>query len=251
MTLGKVLAERPTKQVYVDEAGGRIIKLMGDEYQASDVFNEAFNLACVNEAGVNAPRLLEVTRHEGKWALVHEYIPGSTLADLMKKNPGRFDEYLDRFVDIQLDMQTHTAARLALLTEKMQRKISQSGLDATARYELHTRLDSLRVHTKLCHGDFNPTNIVITKKDEAYIIDWSHATQGNASADAARTFLLFQLSGKSDVAEKYLNLFCKKSDTARQYVQKWIPIVSASQMVKGKAQERELLSKWADVVEYM
>ena len=52
------------------------------------------------------------------------------------------------------------------------------------------------------------------------------------------------------LAEKYLNLFCKKSDTAKQYVQKWIPIVAASQSLKGKPEERELLLKWADVVEY-
>ena len=52
------------------------------------------------------------------------------------------------------------------------------------------------------------------------------------------------------MAEKYLSLFCKKSDTAKQYVQKWIPIVAASQTVKGKAEEREFLSHWVNVVEY-
>ncbi len=44
--------------------------------------------------------------------------------------------------------------------------------------------------------------------------------------------------------------FCQKSDTARQYVEKWIPIVAASQSVKGKPEEREFLKKWVDVVEY-
>ena len=47
-----------------------------------------------------------------------------------------------------------------------------------------------------------------------------------------------------------LNLFCKKSDTAKQYVQKWIPIVAASQSVKGKPEEKEFLLRWADVVDY-
>ena len=66
----------------------------------------------------------------------------------------------------------------------------------------------------------------------------------------ARTYLLFSLEGRQELAEKYLTLFCKKSDTAKQYVQKWIPIVAASQSLKGKPEERELLLKWADVVEY-
>ena len=106
-------------------------------------------------------------------------------------------------------------------------------------------------HNKVCHGDFNPSNVIISDEDgKAYIIDWSHATQGNASADAARTYLLFSLSGDSAVADKYLNLFCLKSDTAKQYVQKWIPIVAASQMVKGKPEERDFLLHWVDVVDY-
>jgi hypothetical protein len=33
-------------------------------------------------------------------------------------------------------------------------------------------------------------------------------------------------------------------------VQKWIPIVAASQSVKGKPEERELLFRWVDVVDY-
>ena len=56
--------------------------------------------------------------------------------------------------------------------------------------------------------------------------------------------------GNIEGAEKYLNLFCKKSDTAKQYVQKWLPIVAASQSVKGKPEEREFLMHWVNVVEY-
>jgi hypothetical protein len=61
---------------------------------------------------------------------------------------------------------------------------------------------------------------------------------------------VFWLNGDVEGAKKYLDLFCKKSDTARQYVQKWLPIVAASQSVKGKPEERELLLSWASVVEY-
>jgi aminoglycoside phosphotransferase (APT) family kinase protein len=105
-------------------------------------------------------------------------------------------------------------------------------------------------HKKVCHGDFNPSNIIITPDDKAYILDWSHATQGNAAADAARTYLLFRLHGDEKAAEYYLKSFCKKSDTAMQYVQKWLPIVAASQSVKGKAEEREFLLGWVNVVDF-
>ena len=57
----------------------------------------------------------------------------------------------------------------------------------------------------------------------------------------ARTYLLFYLQGRSELADRYLRLFCRLSDTPRQYVQQWMPIVAASQSVKGKPEELELL----------
>lgn len=132
----------------------------------------------------------------------------------------------------------------------MERKISESDLPATTRYDLHTRLEGMPKHKKVCHGDFNPSNIIIAENGTPYVIDWSHATQGNASADVARTYLLFSLSGDKELADKYLDLFCAKSGTAKQYIQKWLPIVAASQLVKGKPEEREFLMHWASVVEY-
>jgi aminoglycoside phosphotransferase (APT) family kinase protein len=248
-----IIVEGPSKTIYRED--GKAYKVMGAEYPASDVFNEALNLAAVGETRLKVPKILEVTRVEGKWAIVWEYIEGTTLLELMKREPGRFEEHLNRFVDIQLEMHKYSATRLPILIDKMHRKIRASGLDATIRYELHTRLDSMPRHTKLCHGDFSPSNIVITGDDDAYIIDWSHASQGNASADAAQTWLIFKfyqdlLPGSPELAEKYLALFCKKSDTARQYVEKWIPIVSASQLVKGRPEEREFLLRQVNVVEY-
>lgn len=248
MKLDQIIAERPTKTVYRD--GGLAIKLFQEGYAKADILNEALNTARVEETGLNIPHLEAVTKVDGRWAIVTEYVEGRTLQELMDENPDRFDEYLNRFVDIQLEIESRTCPMLNSQKEKMHRKISQSSLDATTRYELHTRLEAMPHHNKVCHGDFNPSNVVITPDDQAYILDWAHATQGNASADAARTYLLFYLEGKADVAEKYLALFCKKSDTAKQYVQKWIPIVAASQSVKGKPEEREMLMRWADVVDY-
>ena len=244
----RVIAVRNTKIVYRD--GNRCIKLFDAEFSKADILNEALNQARVEETGLNIPKIQEVTVVEGKWAIVTEFIEGKTLAQLMEENPDKQDLYLEQFVDLQLKVHAEVCPMLNSLKDKMNRKISASSLDATTRYELHTRLESMPKHKKVCHGDFNPSNIIITEDGSAYILDWSHATQGNASADAARTYLLFMLNGKEELAKKYLKLFCKKSNTAMQYVQKWMPIVAASQSVKGNAHEREFLLSWIDVVDY-
>ncbi|MBE6729357.1 MAG: aminoglycoside phosphotransferase [Ruminococcaceae bacterium] len=248
MKFDNIIATCNNKVIYRD--GNKCIKVFNEDYSKADVLNEALNQARIEETGLKMPKILEVTMVDGKWAIVLEYISGKTLAQLMEENPDKMDEYLELLVDLQLEVHSKTSPLLNKLKDKMNRKISISELDATTRYELHTRLEGMPKHNKVCHGDFNPSNIIISDDGTPYIIDWAHATQGNASADVARTYLLFNLSGAKDIAEKYLNLFCKKSDTAKQYVQKWMPIVAASQSVKGNAHEREFLLSWVNVVDY-
>ncbi len=248
MKLELVIAERKHKKVYRD--GNYSIKVFDKDFSKSDVLNEALNQARVEETGLNIPKIIEVCSVDGNWALVSEYIEGKTLQELMDENPDKWDEYLNLFVDLQLEVHSKTSQLLTKLKDKMNRKISMTELDATTRYELHTRLESMPKHKKLLHGDFNPTNVIIREDGTPFIIDWSHATQGNASADAARTYLLFCLSGDEEKAKQYLDLFCKKSNTAKQYVQKWMPIVAASQSVKGNEEERNFLLSWVDVVDY-
>ena len=250
MTTEQIIAERPKKVIYRD--GDKTVKLFDSTYSSADVLNEALNLARVGEAGtaLHIPRLSEVSRIGGQWAIVYDYVEGESIADLMREHPGKHDEYLDLFVELQMLVHRQTVPMLSKLRDKMNRKISESGLEATVRYELHTRLEGMPRHSKLCHGDFNTANVIITPSGDPYILDWAHATQGNASADAARTYLLYCLRGEREEGERYLSLFCKKSDTARQYVEKWMPIVAASQLVKHKPEEREFLLSWVNVAEY-
>ena len=239
---------RNIKTVYRD--GDKAIKVFNEDYSKADVLNEALNQARVEETGLDIPRILEVTKLDGKWAIVSDFIEGKTMSQIMQEEPERMNELLEQFVGIQLHIHEQRAPLLTKLKDKMNRKISETSLDATTRYELHTRLEGMPKHNKVCHGDFNPSNIIITPAGKSYVIDWAHATQGNASADAARTYLLFMLKGQEQLAEQYLRLYCLRSNTAKQYVQKWLPIVAASQSVKGKPEERDFLLKWADVVEY-
>lgn len=248
MKLDNAIAVRKNKTVYRD--GDKVIKLFNEDFSKADILNESLNQSRVEETSLNIPKMLEVTKIEGKWAIVSEYIEGKTLETLMKENPEKTAEYIERLVDVQVEVLSQRVPLLNKLKDKMQAKISQTNLDATTRYELHTRLDGMPKHNKVCHGDMNPGNIIITPDDKAYVIDWSHVTQGNGAADAARTYLLFYLDGMNEAAELYLNLFCKKTDTAKQYVQKWIPIVAASQLTKGNEEEREFLLNWIDVVDY-
>ena len=217
----ELIYEGVGKKVYRD--GDRLIKSFDETYSKADILNEALNQARVEQTSLNIPKILGVSVVDGKWSVIWEFIEGETLEKMMKDHPEKEDEYLDFFVDLQIRMSKEKVPLLGHLRDKMHAKISASSYPASVRYDLHVRLDGLPRHTKLCHGDFQPSNIIITKEGTPYIIDWSHATQGNGSADAARTYLLFKLHKQDELAEKYLRLFCTKTDTAIQYVQRVLP----------------------------
>ncbi len=248
MKVDKILAERKNKKIF--RSGNYVVKEFDKDFAKSDILNEALNQARVEETGLRIPQLIEVRKIDGSWAIVFEYVEGKTLASMMEEDRGNLEKYMEKFVEIQMEIHSKRSPLLNKLKDKMNRKISQTDLDATTRYELHTRLEGMPKHNKVCHGDFNPSNIIISPEGNYYVLDWSHATQGNASADAARTYLLFSLKGDKEAAEMYMDMFCKKSDTAKQYVQQWLPIVAASQSVKGNENEREFLLNWINVVDY-
>lgn len=248
MNLNNVIAERKTKTIFRD--GDTCIKVFNHSYDKADILNEALNQARVENLGLNVPKILEVTTVDGMWAIVSEYIEGTTLSHLMRDDPEHKDSYLDMLVETQMLIHSRRCPLLSRLKDKMNRKILSADLEPVTRYELLIRLEGLPTHDKLCHGDLCPSNIIRTESGELYVIDWAHATQGNASADAARTFLTFNLSGDPETADQYLDLFCEKSGTDKRYVQKWMPIVAASQSVKGNLEERDFLLRWANVVDY-
>ena len=239
MNLDRVIAVRNNKTIYRD--GDKCIKVFNANYSKADIMNEALNQAKMEESGLSIPRLLEVSRVEDKWAIVTEYIKGKTLDRLMREQPEKKDEYLALLVDLQIDVLSKTCPLLNRMKDKLNVKISQCELPAVVRYDLYYRLENMQKQDNICHGDFVPSNIIIDENGTPYILDWSHVTQGNGLADAARTYLLLGLNNGGEDAEKYLELFCEKKDVSREDVQDWISIVAAAQSVQGNAQERSFL----------
>ncbi len=247
MKLEKLISKGKFNEVY--KSGDLAVKVFHEDYAKADVFNEAFIAASVEPLGLNTPQIKEVKMVDGKWAIAMECVEGKTLSQLMEENPGDVDKYVEQMVDIQIDMFSKKCPSLRKLKAKITDKINSTNIDDGKKYELLSRLESTPKHEKLCHGDFTPQNIIIDKDQKAHIIDWNHATLGNASADVARTYLWLSLYNEK-IADKYMNKFCEKTNTEKAYVQKWLPIVAAARISNGIEEEKELLNRWVDVVEF-
>ncbi|QWT17132.1 phosphotransferase [Collinsella sp. zg1085] len=246
----KLIVERPNKRVYED--GERVIKVFNSTKPVSDVFNEALNLARINEVGIKSPEVIEVAYIEDNgWAIATKRIEGTTLAALMEEDPVRYYEYLERFVDLQISVHAQQSSLLPRARDKYRRMIEGlDALNATQRYDLLQRLDGMGSYEHVCHGDFNPTNVIVDANDELWVCDWAHATQGAPAADAAMTYLLLALNDRSQ-ATAYLELFCEKADVPMQVVRRWTSIVAASELARARAdQDADFLMGWIDVFDY-
>lgn len=248
MNKENVVTIRPNKTVY--KVDNTIIKSYNEDVSKAEVLSEALNQARVEETGLIIPKIVSVNVVDGKWSITSEYVEGTPLDTLMKEHPEKEEEYLNLMVDLHLEILSKKCPLLHKLKDKLRRKIKQTSFDDTTKYDLNTALEGTPKHDKLCHGDFNPSNIVIMKNGDKCILDWAHASQGNASGDAAQTYMILYMNYGALIAEKYLNLFVKKSGISKKNIQKWIPIVAAAKTLKCGGEELELLNSWVSVVEY-
>ena len=239
MDKNQIIAKTKTKLIFRED--NRVVKEFNMLFSKSHVLNEALNHSMVEESGLNVPKLIDVKLEGDKRSITMEYVQGKTLESMMKKDAKNINQYIDFMVDVEIEMHSKKIEGLKKLKAKYGDKICKSPYDATTRYELFRLLEKLPTHDKLCHGDFNPSNIMVDDSGNYVILDWSHATQGNASADAALTYLQFILNDKRDIAETYIETFCKKSDTAVQYVKKWLPIVAAVTAINVESEEKKAI----------
>lgn len=241
-----------TAKIEVLRQGETAYKLFDKSFEKSTIFYEAMLQTMAEQAGVNVPKIHGITQVDERYAIISEYIEGKTVAQLIDEDPAKTDYYLGLLLDVQLGIHSHVVADVKKLRHKLQRDIKQApGLDDIKRYELETRLASMPEHNKLCHGNFSPENVVIDGMDRPVVLDWVAATRGNASADIAKTYLRLTLSS-TERAERYLALFCERTDTDKRYVNEWLPLVAASYLnTKNLSEiEKRVMLTWLDVVDY-
>lgn len=236
--------ERHDKIFYRD--GDKLIKKFDQSYSKSDVLNEALNQARVTETGLNIPRIHDVTLFEGGAAIVMDFIEGETMEALFRKYPEKQEEFLNLFIDVQSRIHQKRHLLLTKFVDKLKMKIMQSDLSASARYDLSMRVDGMPRHTHVCHGDYNPSNVILKKDGTPFILDWSHASQGNGSADAVKTYFLLLLGDQKELAERYMELSCQSLGVEKSYFCKWMPLVAAAQLIRASKEQKAFFMQWVE-----
>ena len=239
------------EKVQVFECEGKCVKVFKDPKEPkSVVLYEAITHTRVEETGYGKiPEFEEIVKIDGKYAIIYQYAEGKTLKALMQEDPAKRDEYLRQMVDIQLEINSLSSNKVSRLKDYLNRSIDGLDMiDDVKKYELLTHLNKMPLHSKLCHGDLAPDNIIVGARG-VFVVDWLKAKQGNASADVAKTYLNLCLDHRTESAEKYLKLYCEKSGTDAGYIREWLPIVAAAQLKFKKPDQRELLLAFIDMTD--
>ena len=231
--LNNVVCMESNKTVYKD--GDYLIKVFEDETEVSKILTEALNQQRVMETtDLNIPKLLEVTKINDKWAIVMEYIDGVNLEQYLETHPEKEDQVLQLLINTQLKVLGYRVPLLKRSKEKYAYKISvNEDLDDEQKKDLLGQLEKLKIHSKLCHGDLSLSNVVVKKDGTVWVLDWTHAYQGNASTDACKTYLTLLVKNK-ELANKYLHMFVEKSKIELDHIKTWLPIVAGGEAYINK-----------------
>ncbi|KPB03267.1 phosphotransferase family protein [Bacillus sp. CHD6a] len=234
MNLRDPIASGNTANIYLYK--NKIIKIFKDHLPKTASEYEARKQRVAFESGLRVPKILEVTKVDGKQAIIMEYVEGKTLGELVKENMDHVESLLEMSVDIQMEVHTVVAESLEPMRIKLQRQIEAvEGLDKQVKTSLLKKLESMTVENRLCHGDFHLYNL-IKSDEEVFIIDWVDASAGNPRADVCRTYILYSQISR-DIAELYLKLYCEKSGWSQNEILEWAPVIAAARLSENVATE--------------
>ena len=230
--LNNVVCIKPNKTIYKDNQ--YLIKVYEDNIEVSKILNEALNQQRVMEnTELNIPKLIEVTKISDKWAIVMEYIDGVNLEQYLEEHKEQIDDILEILVGTQIKILTNKVPLLTRTKELYSDKVNRNkSLNENKKIELLNKIKESENQTKLCHGDLSLSNIVVKNDGTIWILDWAHASQGNAETDAARTYLTLLLKNKN-IAIKYLQLFSEKTKIETNKIKEWLPIIAGAQLTKN------------------
>ncbi|XQY93895.1 aminoglycoside phosphotransferase family protein [Metabacillus sp. HB246100] len=237
MDLDNPIAKGNTAKIY--HADNKIIKIYNDFLTDAESLNEAKKQEYAYSCGLPVPKVIDVTKINGKQAMIMEYIRGETLGNLMFLNNGKVEHYLSISVDIQ--MKIHSIKPNQEAIESMNIKLNRQIETATIitkkqKTDLLHKMSSITFENRLCHGDFHLYNLIKTGC-QVVVIDWMDSSMGDIHADVYRTYLLYsQLS--MELADVYLRLYCDKSGISRSDVFQWAPVIAGARLSEHVSTER-------------
>lgn len=242
MNLGNPIAKGNTAEIYLCD--NKVVKLFKEYLPNTESLYEAQKQKYAYSCGLHVPKVFEVTEIQGRQAIIMEYAEGESVGELLLNNLNKAEHYIGLCVNEQKkihDRRVNTD-EMESMRERLERQIkSVHKLDEKQKENILDKLHSIKFEHRLCHGDFHPFNLILSKKN-VNIIDWIDASSGDIRADVFRTYLLYAQS-YIELAEMYLQKYCNNTDLTRDEIFQWAPIIIAARFSEEISPQNEVYLK--------
>lgn len=240
-----------------------ILKLFHTGWAKEAIQQEFKIIHLLKENNLQVPMAYEIVDFKGRTGIVYEKITGPTILQIMEKQPLSYLKQARLLAAIHLDIHNNFNSKLPSQFQMLTKRINaNAAISESQKIALLGDLGNLEGGDTICHGDFNPDNVILSPNGPV-IIDWIDASYGNPVADvtaislmteiveiaesaASMTKLLFRLLRKHFI-RTYKRRYFKNSRYKIKEMQSWIPIIAASYYGKqtSLAENQRLL----DVIE--
>ena len=246
MKFDRVIAIRNTKTVYRD--GNLCIKCFLAPHSKTDVLTEALNHARMEQTELYVPALHDVTELDGKRAIVMDFIRGTTLQQKIEQEPENIEKHLAMMVTLQQNIHRQTVNGLSDQREILRRALDTAAAVVSVPQTLYKELEEFSAQRCVCHGDLEPSNILIAHDGTPYLLDWADAGYGTPAMDAAASYTAFCLQKRQDLAEQYLSLFCKASGISEHDIRALLPIAAAARIAAQNSAAKLLYQQFCEQI---
>jgi len=239
----KPIAFGRTAEIYT-WSKGQVLKLFYEWYNDEDIEYERRIAKAVHSSGLPVPFVGDVIKKDGRTGLVYEQINGFTMSEKISSKPWTIFPCAVRMAELHSEMHKKTIqADIPKQRRRIRDKISHAeALPNTLRSLVLTALEDMPDGNQLCHGDFHPSNIMISGGNEI-TIDWVDTSLGNPMADLARTSII--LLGSAENTEelsrwmkpfvrafhrRYIRHYFSLNPGCETEYSSWLPIIAAARL---------------------
>lgn len=170
---------------------GHVLKLFFPTWSAAHAEHEAALTRSLYRQGLPVPRVEEIVEIAGRKGIVLERLDGVSMLRELQQRPWRLPHLAREMARLHAAIHDHSLPDLPSLTSYLETTLQAVDLPEPWKHELLKRLASLPDGEAICHDDFHPDNILLTRRGPV-VLDWPTAKRGNPLFDIARTSTLLR-----------------------------------------------------------
>ncbi len=205
----QMIGQGNTSEIY-EMNDNKVLKLFRSGLHKSIVEREYQNGIIIQSILECVPKVYEMVEVNGRHGIIYEKIQGRDMLRSMMSSMWKINTYAKELAHYHLSIHKPIIDNFYTVKEKLEEDLDSVYILSDENKEIVRKyLKQLPEGNGLCHFDFHPGNVMISK-DREVILDWMTACRGDVCADVSRTCLMLKYGEVTNapwVIRKIFSLF--------------------------------------------